>query len=127
MYTKSITPAFEVKGKRRKLTGYLGELRDGETLIHSMEYSTNSQAEQALDTLVFDLLSDNPQATAEPASTCGACGKPHSPQSCPEMRAMLFAPDKPICATCGDEGDCPDCDNIFAPIDVDFVSVGWEA
>ena len=93
MYTKSITPAFEQVGKRKELTGYLGELHDGETLLHSMEYSTNSQAEAALDALAFELLTDNPQATAEPASTCVFCSKPHNPQSCPEMRAMLFAPD----------------------------------
>ncbi len=180
MYTKSITPAFEQVGKRKKLTGYLGELHDGETLIHSMEYSTNSQAEVALDKLVFDLLTDNPQATANPATTCVYCHKPHHPQDCQEMRAMLFAPisthfcacgtpanwqaefavdpyveyfcascgaeggyildriTPPLCATCGDDGDCPDCDPDgwtpdgynnayqYLPLDVDFASVGWE-
>ncbi len=103
MYTKLITPNYEQRGWRRKLTGYLGELRDGETLIHSKEYSTYSQAETALDALAFELLTDNPQATAEPATACCFCHKPHSPQACPEMRGRLFA-----------------------PIDLDFVTVGWE-
>lgn len=57
-YTKSINPAFEQVGKRKHLTGYLAELHDGNILLHSQEYSTNSQAEQALDTIVFDLLTD---------------------------------------------------------------------
>ena len=148
MYTKTITPAFETKknGVSKKLTGYLGELRDGETLIHSMEYGTYHDAEVALDALAFDLMSRTPQAEAEPASTCCFCHKPNSPQSCSEMRALLFAPDAaavvaqmrsdheqsllddpayrtiicdaktgaityemPRCATCGGDGDCPDC------------------
>ena len=137
--TKTITPAFEIKGKRKKLTGFIGELRDGKTLIHSQEYSTNSQAEQALDALAFELLTDLAEQglidelpTFEP-STCVYYHKPHHPQSCPEMRGRLFAPR---CVTCGDDGDCPDCDPISAPVilqrdliypplDLDFVSVGW--
>ena len=58
MYHKNITPAFETIGKRRKLTGYLAELYDGQMLIHSQEYSTAGQAEQALDALVYELLTD---------------------------------------------------------------------
>lgn len=58
MYDKTITPAYEIVGKRKRLTGFIGELRDGDTLIHSQEYSTNSQAEHALNALTHDLLSD---------------------------------------------------------------------
>lgn len=57
-YQKTITPAFEAIGKRRRLVGYLGELHNGETLLHSQEYPTTSQAEQALDRIVYDILSD---------------------------------------------------------------------
>ena len=92
-------------------------------------------------------------------STCVFCSKPHHPQSCPEMRAMLFAPDtvyapslsqaialglvgttNPTCKLCGapafiwidQEMFCQDwwqqgkCQSIIAPLDVDFVTVGWE-
>ena len=39
-------------------------------------------------------------------STCCFCHKPHAAQSCPEMRALLFAPDAPR-HTCGDTDDRP--------------------
>lgn len=58
MYDKIITPVYEVTGRRKKLTGFIGELYDGQILLHSQEYSTNSQAERALDQIVFDLLTD---------------------------------------------------------------------
>ncbi len=92
---KIITPAFTLKGRHKRLVGYTGQLTDGETVISSKEYPSYHAAEIALDALVFDLLSHTPQAEAEPASTCCFCHKAHSPQSCPEMRALLFAPDKP--------------------------------
>lgn len=99
---KIITPHYTLRptknSVRKKLTGYIGELRDGETIISSMEYSTYADAEQALDALAFDILSDLAEQglidelpTFEP-STCVFCHKPHSPQSCSEMRALLFAP-----------------------------------
>lgn len=58
-FTKSITPQFEQVGRKQKLVGQLGEIRD-ETgiLIHSQSYDTKPQAEQALDDLVYDLLLD---------------------------------------------------------------------
>lgn len=59
MYTRTITPNYEPIGKRERLTGFIGELRDeGGVLIHSREYSTYSQAERAMDVIVYDLLSD---------------------------------------------------------------------
>lgn len=58
-YTKTIDPHFETIGKHRRLTGYIGTLRDGDTVIHSQEYSTNSQAEHALNALSYELLSDH--------------------------------------------------------------------
>lgn len=57
-YTKDITPSYETIGKRRRLTGYIGEIRDGAIVLHSQEYSTYHQAEVALDAIVYDLLTD---------------------------------------------------------------------
>lgn len=151
---KTISPAYQISGKRRKLVGYIGELRDGEMLIHSMEYSTYSQAEQALDALAFDLMIDAPaEAPAFDPSTCCFCHGLHHPQRCPEMRALLFAPD--TCEECAGAGiiasngcgdqcggwaeTCPDCDGrgmsapvirqrdlIYPPLDVEFAPVGPE-
>ncbi len=97
-YTKNIEMQFEKVGKRTKLVGYIGELRDGETLIHSAVYSTYSEAEIALDALAYELLTDLAEQGLiddlppfDP-STCCFCHKPHASQSCPEMRALLFAP-----------------------------------
>ncbi len=101
MYQKSIIPNFEMVGKRKKMTGVIGELSDGHTIIHSMEYDNYHAAEVALDALAFGLLSDLAEKglvdelPAFDPSTCCFCHKPHSPQSCPEMRALLFAPDAP--------------------------------
>jgi hypothetical protein len=57
-FTREITPAYETIGKRKRLTGYIGTLSDGAVIIHSQEYSTYSQAELALDAIVYDLLMD---------------------------------------------------------------------
>ncbi len=132
MYTKTITPAYQMSGKRKKLVGYIGELRDGEMLVHSMEYSTYSQAEAALDALAFELLSDLAEQglvddlPAFEPTTCVYCHKPHNSSDCPEVRVRLFAPR---CVTCGNEGDCPDCDAIFIslPLDVEFAPFGPQA
>lgn len=98
---KIIIPAFETKknGKRSKLTGYIGELRDGDTILHSKEYASYHAAEVALDSIAFDILSDlatEVPTDALPAfnpTTCVYCHKPHHPQHCPEKNALLFAPD----------------------------------
>lgn len=59
MHSRTITPRYEISGKRKRLTGFIGELRDEHgMLIHSQEYSTYSQAEYALDALVHELLID---------------------------------------------------------------------
>ncbi len=123
-----------------------------------MEYSTYSEAEAALDALAFELLTDLAEQglidelPAFDPSTCVYCHKPHSPQSCPEMRALLFVPDAPVCA-CGCDND-PDThygnlelaeaerlddiaaeresaavyqrDLIYPPLDVDFAPIGFE-
>ena len=150
MYTKTITPAFQMKGRHKRLVGYTGELHDGETVIHSKEYGTYHAAEVALDALAFDLMSRNPQADAETASTCCFCQKPHHPQDCPDMRALLFAPqrrhlcdngcgaiatyhaafsDEPYhgyyCAACGAAGGYI-LDRFVQPLDLDFVPIGPE-
>ncbi len=116
--TKTITPAFEQVGKRKKLTGFIGELHDGETLIHSQQYEYYGQAETALDALAFELLTDLAEQglidelPAFDPTTCVFCHKPHHPADCPDMRAALFAPDTAL---------------IYPPLDLDFVTVGWEA
>ena len=102
-YTKTITPAYHVIGRRKKLTGYIGQLHNGETVIHSKEYSTYHEAEVALDALVFELL----HALAEQGlvdelpsfepTTCVFCHKPHHPQHCSEKNARLFAPERCAC------------------------------
>lgn len=98
MYTKTIEPAFKQVGKRRKLNGYTGELHDGKTLISCMLYGTYSEAKIALDALAFELLHDLAEQglvdelpTFDP-STCSFCHKPHAAQDCGEMRGRLFAP-----------------------------------
>ena len=148
MITKSIHPAFTKIGKRAQLTGYIGQLVDGETVISSKEYDSYHAAEVALDALAFDLLIDQQEAAGEPIaeghvddpiwgcdicgksdececfdddygdamaesaqgtyngyvpSTCVFCHKPHAAQTCPDMRALLFA-----------------------PLDVDFAPIGPE-
>lgn len=57
-YRKAIHPHYEQCGRHKKLTGYDGLLFDGDILIHDKEYSTYSQAETALNALVYDLLMD---------------------------------------------------------------------
>jgi hypothetical protein len=59
MYTKEIAPHFEIDGKRRKLTGFDGILRDGDTVIHCREYRSYTEAETQLDLLTYELLSDH--------------------------------------------------------------------
>lgn len=59
MFKKSYITAFEQVGKRRHLTGCIGELHDeGGLLIHSQLYDDKPQAEAALDALVHELLTD---------------------------------------------------------------------
>lgn len=58
MYIKTITPAYETIGKRRRLTGYIGELIDGDTLVHAQEYANYSTAENALDHLAYALAAE---------------------------------------------------------------------
>jgi hypothetical protein len=58
-FTKSITPQFEQVGRRQKLVGQLGEIRDETGIpIHSQLYDTAPEAEIKLDALVRELLID---------------------------------------------------------------------
>ncbi len=153
-YTKTITPQYVRRpvgkhGTRSKLTGYLGELHDGEMLLHSMEYGTYHEAEVILDQLMFELMSsyapyhgpdprtEAPAPVVEPASTCCFCHKPHSPQSCDEMRALLFAPDTTSKAAHPLDFDEAALDAyyvkrdqvmdlIYPPLDVEFAAFGPE-
>lgn len=63
----------------------------------------DAMAEQAMGTYNGKVPSDFAP------STCCFCQKPHAAQSCPAMRARLFAPD-----------------TISAPLDVDFAPIGFE-
>jgi hypothetical protein len=45
--------------------------------------------------LIANPLHTTATTPAEPASTCCFCSKPHHPQDCGEMRALLFAPATP--------------------------------
>lgn len=114
---KIITPSYQVSGKRKKLVGYIGELRDGETIISSLEYPSQHAVEVALDRLAFDILSDQADqglidtVPAFGPSTCVFCNRPHHPQHCPEKNAILFRRD---------------ADLIWPPLDVDFAPASWE-
>jgi hypothetical protein len=86
-FTKTITAQFETVGRRQKLVGQLGEIRDESgLLIHSQSYDSTIEAEQALDDLVYELLVDYAE------------------------RGLVDALPVARCATCGGDGDCPDCD-----------------
>ena len=139
-YTKTITPAFETIGRRQRMTGHLAELHDGNLLIHSQQYSTAGGAEQALDRIVYDLLSDLhehglvddvpaaleaegvtstqiPSWLLDAQAKVGACSQAHP---CDNVNHNHTGYRTPVafCATCGNDGDCPDCDafttNIIA-------------
>lgn len=58
-FTKTIEPQFERVGRRTKLAGHVGQITDESGLVlHSQLYDTQPQAEQALDSLVRELLAD---------------------------------------------------------------------
>ena len=58
-FVKSITASFEVRGKRKKLVGFVGALRDESGAVLSAQlYDTKPAAEQALDALAHELLID---------------------------------------------------------------------
>jgi hypothetical protein len=67
-YVKEITPTYEWVNRHRRLTGYTAQLIDTDgTIIYSRDHSTHNAAEIALDQIVYDLLSDQPPVTDEPA------------------------------------------------------------
>lgn len=78
---------------------------------------THHEAEVTLDQFVFELMSAAPVVTtpAEPATTCVFCSKPHHPQKCAEMRALLFAPDTPLEE---EWTPCPDCKQAVCECDI---------
>jgi hypothetical protein len=58
-FTKTITAQFEQVGRKQKLVGQLGEIRDESgLLIHSQLYNTAPEAEIKLNALVRELLTD---------------------------------------------------------------------
>lgn len=118
MYDKSIQYDRETRDYAMRL--------DGELVGFAR---THHEAEITLDQLVFELMSsyrkydgpdprtptteapaDDPIAI-DPPTTCCFCSKPHHPQDCPEMRALLFAPS--ICTCTGNDFD-PICDGCIA-------------
>lgn len=77
-YRKEITPKYETIGKRRRLTGFLGEVFDGETRVSCLEYRNYSEAETQTDLLVYELLSD-PMAYTATQMDGGADDPPEGP------------------------------------------------
>lgn len=86
MFTKTINPSYATIGKRRTLTGFIGTLADESgVVLHSLEYPNYGQAEHALNALSYELLTDYAE------------------------RGLVDT--LPVaCVTCGDDGDCPDCE-----------------
>lgn len=113
MYTKTIIPAYEQIGKRQRLTGFIGELYDDELLIHAQEYSTNGQAENALNALTHELLMDmfehglvDDVPTDAPGDDCDDHG-PYADDDCPKCNCGATATlivrchgDHPVCHEC---------------------------
>jgi hypothetical protein len=58
-FTKTIEMQFAKVGKRTKLAGFIGQITDESGIVlHSNLYATKPEAEQALDALVHELLTD---------------------------------------------------------------------
>lgn len=111
----------------------------GKTLVEDgLTHCRTCKAEIALDAAQID-----------PPTTCVFCSGLHHPQSCPDMRALLFAPDAPIICSipdnlCDVHDPCPahaadaarylaeqamtdlHADHIYLPYDVDFAPFGQE-
>lgn len=64
MYRKVISPNYEQVGKRQRLTGFLGEVFDGETRVSCFEYRSYSEAEIQTDLLVYEILNSDMVFTA---------------------------------------------------------------
>lgn len=78
-FVKSITASYEVTGRRKRLVGFVGALRDESgTVLSAQLYDTKPDAEQALDALAHELLLDAAErglvdtvlAQVESAPTC---------------------------------------------------------
>lgn len=89
MFTKTIDPNYELTGRRKRLTGYIGTLLDGETVIHAQEYPYYGAAESALNQLVFDLLADGLHYSATQMD--GGAGDPPADEGPPIV--IVEAPD----------------------------------
>jgi hypothetical protein len=98
-YTKTITPAYELCGKRKRLTGFIGQICDGAIVLHSAEYPSYSQAETATNAVVYDLLMD--LAERGLSDTVPVCDPPNEPSplgdnegdDCPEEYAVPLFDD----------------------------------
>ena len=114
---------------------------DGELVGFGRTYH---EAEVTLDQLVFELMSGQffssknshvapspvDEPAADPSSTCCFCSKPHHPQTCQEMRALLFAPDSDweFAAAENAEPDYDDSNDLLeAMADDDLAEAIWES
>jgi hypothetical protein len=105
-YTKVISPNYETVGKRRRLTGFLGEVFDGETRISCFEYRTLSDAEVQTDLLVYELLSDPMRYSATQMDGAADPEPPEEEQGpCDDIN--ITEPDRARCTTCDGEGRIP--------------------
>lgn len=86
-FDKTITPNYEIDGRRKRLTGFVGQIADeGGVVLHSWEYNSYGEAETALNAVVYDLLMD--YAERGLVDTVPVCDPPAEP-----------------CPLGGDEGD----------------------
>lgn len=87
LFTKTYTPSFDTSTRRRRFVGIVGAITDESGIVlHSALYDNQTQSETDLNALAHELLMDY----AERGLTDTV----------------------PVCATCGGDGDCPDCDPI---------------
>lgn len=109
-YTKSISPKFETDGRRLRLVGQLAELHDGAMLLHSMVYDTPTEAKQALDRIVWDILHDLHERglVDDVAAACEAEGvaSHQIPSWLLDAQAAHAEDDAIVCAICGSPAWC---------------------
>lgn len=129
-YVKTIQPNYEITRGRKRLTGYLAELRDGNILLYSCEFDTNSQAEKVLDGLVFELLTDladqglvDDVPAALEAEYVSSTHLPGWQTTTTITTPSLYAL---VVAECQAELDARMAEPVVV-VDVEFAPVGWAA
>lgn len=75
--------------------------------------ATYSQGDTLIEQVKRDLIADRMAYTAAELDGAQADDQESSPG--PDNGDDINAPiDRPRCSTCGDDGDCPDCDLVLA-------------